>query len=142
MFGRKPLTEKEKEFRDSCYIIGMTNGWCSGEYAHQDGNFIVKEDRLNKNSFCLIDNLKTLKKFFRHGNWCLGQAVIFKNLCFIQQVNGGDEWLVIKEFENETRSFESISFERIITEGEPKEFEKLLKELLEAKTVKEYYGGI
>jgi hypothetical protein len=45
-----------------------------------------------------------------HGNWCLGQAFFRGDLCFIQQVGGGDEWLTIKQ----GTPFESISFGRII----------------------------
>jgi len=48
-----------------------------------------------------------------HGNWCLGQAFYLGNLCFIQQVGGGDEWLVIKE----NVAFESVSCERLIAAG-------------------------
>ena len=48
-----------------------------------------------------------------HGNWCLGQAFHVGDLCFIQQVGGGDEWLTIKE----GTAFESISFGRIIERG-------------------------
>jgi len=39
------------------------------------------------------------------GNWCNGQAFYYKNFCFINQVNGGDEWLVIRG----NIAFESIS---------------------------------
>ena len=118
----------------------MKNGWCSGRFELEDGNFITEEDRLNKNSFIVIEKQEQLKKFFEHSNWCLGQAVIFRNLCFIQQVNGGDEWLTIKKFKNETKDFESISFERIINEN-PKEFEKYIKKLENIESIKEYYGS-
>lgn len=141
IYGREPLTKEENTFKEQCYAIGMENGWCNGEFARQDGNFIFEEDRLNKNSFCVMDTLKKLKSFFRHGNWCLGQAVIYKNLCFIQQVNGGDEWLTIKKFDTGIKAFESISFERIIKEGKPKEFEDLINRLENSKSVKEYYGS-
>jgi len=40
-----------------------------------------------------------------HGNWCLGQSFFLGDLCFIQQVGGGDEWLVIKH----NVAFESAS---------------------------------
>jgi len=161
-FGRKLKTEKEKEFWAECYKIGMRNGWCNGEYERMDGNFITEEDRLNKDSVSVIDDLKTLRSFFIHGNWCLGQAIIYKNLCFIQQVNGGDEWLTMKKFsDGKVRSFESITMrptaksywdddedtKRILQfyldnkeRGRKKEyyvrqkyFEKLIKSLIKAK---------
>lgn len=31
------------------------------------------------------------------GNWCLGTAFYCENICLIQQVDGGDEWLVIRD---------------------------------------------
>ena len=111
-FGRKLKTVAEIKFWEEAYKIGMKNGWCSGEFAMQDGDFIAEEDRLNKKSVCAIDDIETLKAFFKQGNWCLGQAVIFKSLCFIQQINGGDEWLVIKCGEP-VFSFESWSCSRM-----------------------------
>jgi hypothetical protein len=48
-----------------------------------------------------------------HGNWCLGQAFFFGDLCFIQQVGGGDEWLVIKH----NVAFESASCGHMIAHG-------------------------
>jgi hypothetical protein len=115
MIGRPKLFKQEIAFWKKCYEIGMQNGWCSGKYAIADGDYIVEEDRLNKDSVCVIDTVRELIKFFKEGNWCLGQAVIHKNLCFIQQVNGGDEWLTMKEFSDGiVRSFESISFGRMI----------------------------
>ena len=45
-----------------------------------------------------------------HCSWNLGKAFHIGDLCFIQQVDGGDEWLTIKQ----DTPFESISFGRII----------------------------
>ena len=118
----------EKEFWERAYKLGMKNGWCSGRYAMEDGDFITEEDRLNKNSCSTIAKLESLYRFFKHGNWCLGDSIIYKNLCFIQQVNGGDEWLVIKNFLEGAVDFESISFERM----DYKEFRDLINRLLRA----------
>ena len=157
MIGRKPNTKEEKEFWKKAYKIGMGNGWCNGKFEKQDGNFIVKEDRLNNNSVCVIDDLQTLKEFFKMGNWCLGQAVIYKCLCFINQVNGGDEWLTMKLFEDgRVIDFESYTFRPSACDyqeefqqsylddkhrGKPKEyyknfFKRDIEELLNAKIVK------
>ena len=32
-----------------------------------------------------------------HMSYCLGQAFYVGNICLIQQVDGGDEWLVIRD---------------------------------------------
>jgi hypothetical protein len=63
---------------------------------------------------CVSD--EELLEKFTHGNWSLGQAFFRGDLCFVQQVDGGDEWLAIKQ----GVPFESISFGRIIAaEGRP-----------------------
>lgn len=130
---RNPESPEEKAFRVRAYEIGMKNGWCNGRYAMEDGNPIVENDRLNMNSFTVIESEEALKAFFAYGNWCLGQAVIFKDLCFIQQVNGGDEWLAIKNFDDGTLAFESMSWGRIIDIDSPKnEFEDLIARMLKA----------
>ena len=111
MFGRTLKTSTEKKFWEEAYKIGMKNGWCSGQYAMADGDFITEDDRLNKESVCVIDDIEKLREFFIHGNWCLGQAVIYKSICFINQINGGDEWLTMKRFKDgEVIDFESITF--------------------------------
>jgi hypothetical protein len=109
-FGRDPKTKAEKEFAALAYTEGMKNGWCSGRYARLDGDFITEEDCLNKNSICVIEDAQRLKEFFIAGNWCLGQGVIHKSLCFITQIDGGDEWLTMKRFKDKVYSFESITF--------------------------------
>jgi hypothetical protein len=48
-----------------------------------------------------------------HGNWCLGQAFFLGDLCFVQQVGGGDEWLVIKQ----GIAFESASCGHMLASG-------------------------
>lgn len=118
-----------EKFKERAYLIGMKNGWCSGKYDRANGGFTVEADRLNKNSFTVFTDLEKLKETFLNGNWCLGQAFIYKDLCFINQVNGGDEWLTIKNFKDEAINFESISFIPVIKSGE---FEELIKNLLKA----------
>jgi hypothetical protein len=64
-------------------------------------------------SFVACGDGAELKGRLAHGNWCLGQAFCLSNLCFIQQVGGGDEWLVIKE----NVAFESVSAGTMIEQG-------------------------
>jgi len=128
-----PLTFKtEFAFWEECYKIGMKNGWCSGEFARADGDFIDENDCLNKDSVFVIDTKRELIRYFKHGNWCLGSAVIFENLCFIQQDNGGDEYLTMKLFsDGVVRTFESISFGHMIEKKEDNMYE-YIKGLTEA----------
>jgi hypothetical protein len=54
-----------------------------------------------------------LQALFAQGNWCLGQGFYYNNLCFINQTEGGDDWLAIKE----DVAFTTINFEKMITQG-------------------------
>lgn len=137
MFGRKADGVNEEKLVKRCYYEGMKNDWANGRYDMEDGNFIVEEDRLNENSICFIDSVKELRKFFEYGNWCLGQGIIHKDMFFLQQVNGGDEWASHKIFEDRIEQWDSTSWGHII---EKREFTKYYKDFSKPKTKKEYYG--
>ena len=122
MFGRKAKNPEEERILERCYKKGMENGWASGRYSMQEGDYIAEEDRLNPGSICFIDIREELEQFFKYGNWCLGQGVIYKNLFFLNQVDGGDEWAAYRVKENEIFQFESISFIPIIKGNELEEF--------------------
>jgi len=92
--------------------IGKNNPWI--KYA--------SDPPFTRSSFYFCDCIEELKKNFKHGNWCLGQAFCLDNLCFIQQVNGGDEWLTIKE----DVAFESITMIPTIKRGK---FKELIEDL-------------
>lgn len=68
--------------------------------------------------FTQFDDVKELMEFFKHGNWSIRQGAVYKDLAFINQVNGGDEWWTLKKFDGEWINFESITFRRIIKDGE------------------------
>lgn len=53
-------------------------------------------------------NLAALEWFFIHGNWCLGSTILYGDLAFMNQVDGGDEWLVMRRG---GLVFESYSFQ-------------------------------
>ena len=58
-------------------------------------------------SFCICKDINDLAERILDGNWCLGQAYVLDDICFINQMNGGDEWLTIKG----NTSFESITMQ-------------------------------
>jgi len=125
---RKPQTEEEEKLLKRVYQEGLKNNWANGKYELADGNPIVEEDRLNKDSISFIDTLKDLKDFFKMGNWCLGQGIIYKHLFFLQQIDGGDEWATFYINDEEIKQFESVSFELIIKRREwTKDINALLK---------------
>lgn len=63
--------------------------------------------------FTRCGDAEGLKAGLAHGNWCLGSAFYLNTLCFIEQTNGDDEWLVIKE----NVAFESVSCGALIAGG-------------------------
>lgn len=74
------------------------------------------DPHFNARSFYECRDMAELIEKFRHGNWSLGSAFTLGDLCFIQQVGGGDEWLTIKE----DVAFDSWSCQWIIKNyGEP-----------------------
>jgi hypothetical protein len=83
--------------------IGRNNPWI--KYAC--------DPPFNEISFCECSSIDELAEKIGHGNWCLGAAFFYKNICFINQVDGGDEWLTIKD----DYAFESFTFSRIIKDG-------------------------
>jgi hypothetical protein len=137
---RKPTTNAERELWNKAYQIGMRNPWASGNAAISEGNFITENDRLNKDSIAVVDNLENLRQIFLTGNWQLGSSWMYKNLVFINQIDGGDEWLTIKRWPNgEVTAFESITMNGFAKNST--RFKKLIETLLKAKSKKEYYGA-
>ena len=109
--------------------LARKNYWISGQDAIDAGDpCAAYEHMLTERSFSVIDDIDALREDFIDGNWSLNQAFIHKCLCFINQVNGGDEWLTIKELDNGNLiAFESVSFIPIIKNGEYYEYmERLL----------------
>jgi hypothetical protein len=91
----KELGAENKEWIPTWLEIGKNNHWISR----------AVDPVFDEDSFSECKTIEYLIQKFIHGNWSLGQAFYYKNLCFINQVNGGDEWLVIKE----DLAFESAS---------------------------------
>ncbi len=130
---RKPKNEFEIKFWDEAYKLGMKNPWASGRADLEDGNPIVEEDRLNRNSCKVAESFEELLEYFRSGNHCLGDAVMYNRLVFINQLNGGSEWRVYKWFNDDVvRDFESISMKEIIDREGVEEFRKTIEELVAA----------
>jgi len=94
--------------------IGKKNPWIMNA---SDPEFTLR-------SFSECKTIEEIKQQFEHGNWCSGQAFYYQDLCFINQVDGGDEWLTIKD----DLAFESITFIPMIERNEfYNYFNRLLK---------------
>jgi len=90
------MTTKQKKI-NKWIEIGRNNYWIQE----------VEDPAFNEESFYQCSNLEELQKKLNHGNWSLGQAFHLDDICFIQQINGGNEWLVIRG----EIAFESISYQ-------------------------------
>lgn len=51
--------------------------------------------------------MEELRGFFAHGNWALRQGIVYEDLAFVQQVDGGDEWWTLKRTDSGWLAFES-----------------------------------
>lgn len=98
------------------------NHWlCHGGYDFADG-YLLESDY--PYVFCLAQSLEELRAFFAHGNWAVRQGIVYHDLVFINQVNGGDEWWTARRFGDHWTAFESITFHRMI---ESDEFDSLIQ---------------
>ena len=100
---------------DTWEKIGKQNHWIRKAY---DPPFTKK--MLEK-----CDSMEALQERLSRRCWCLGQGFYYQNLCFINQMEGGDEWLTIKD----DYAFESITFADFIKRGV---FPVLIERLLRA----------
>ena len=79
----------------------------------------------NELSFKICRDVHDLTDRILQGNWGLGSAFVLDDICFINQVNGGDEWLTIK---GKTK-FESITMQTWVETPEQAQ-ERLLDPLM------------
>jgi hypothetical protein len=91
------LTAEQRDILAAWLAIGRQNPWIARAV---DPPFTVL-------SFHFCRDVRELAERLLHGNWCLGQAFALGEICFINQVNGGDEWLTIKG----RTPFESITMQ-------------------------------
>lgn len=98
------LSAEQRELLSRWMRIGQKNPWIAEAY---DPPFTVL-------SFEFCRDVRHITERLLQGNWCLGQAFALENICFINQIDGGDEWLTIKD----GLSFESITMRRRGEEAE------------------------
>lgn len=106
---------KRQEFMDSLLpemqeriktwlAIGKENPWIKRAW----------DPPFDELSFYICTDVNDLADRILEGNHCLGSAFVIDDICFINQVTGGDEWLTIK---GET-AFESITMQAFREEME------------------------
>lgn len=96
----------------------------------------AEDPRFTDKSFSECLSFEDLADMILRGNWCLGQAFYCGDICLINQVNGGDEWLVIKGY----TSFESFTCEALGRERLLKAFHDI-KEATEEQCRALEYGN-
>lgn len=111
MYFRPVDTQTEETLIEKC----QQNGWLMrGGYDWQDDPYLEEYPY----EFCAADDLDELRDFFAHGNWAIRQGVAYKDLAFVQQVNGGDEWWTLKQVDDGWMSFENITFGGMVKDPE------------------------
>ncbi|MDR0530885.1 MAG: DUF4314 domain-containing protein [Oscillospiraceae bacterium] len=85
-----------------------------------------------------IDDPETLAEHFEHGNWDIRTGFLYGGLAFVQQVNGGDEWLALRQSQpGQWESFESISFGHILLSAGEDELLEYVSDIVEEHGVLE-----
>lgn len=91
------------------------NGWLRrGGYPWQDDPYLEEYPY----DFVKADSVEELRGFFSRGNWALRQGVVYEDLAFVQQIDGGDEWWTLKRTDDGWLAFESCSFDLAVKEPE------------------------
>ncbi|MFE6729103.1 hypothetical protein [Streptomyces californicus] len=107
------------KLREQWFKIGIENPWISS----------ADDPAFTRNSFVGCFSVEELEQNIGHGNWAIGTAFYYRDLRFINQVEGGDEWLTIRH----GIAFESMTLEPSIEEGN---FARLIRGLLTAPKTK------
>lgn len=117
------------------FVLCQGNPWLKvGGVDFKDG-LICEHDAIL--ALYEYETLEDVKAFFEHGNWSIRAAVKYKDLIFVNQVNGGDEWLTIKIVDGELYEFESVSWGHMLArpKDDPYTFDQFMTRCLAAKLV-------
>ena len=104
MDGFERITGRE---HDGLVEKCQENGWLKvGGFDWQDDPFLEEYPY----EFSRTESLDRLREALGSGNWAIRQGFCYRDLAFIQQVNGGDEWWTLKRDGDAWTGFESWSF--------------------------------
>lgn len=109
------VPQLDDTLREQWYQLGAKNPWIRP----------ADDPPFTRTSFIGCYSIEELEEQLGFGNWSLGTAFYYHDLCFINQIDGGDEWLTIRH----GIAFESITFRSYIENGE---FASLITRLLTA----------
>ena len=92
------------------------NPWIKvGGYEFEPNGFCCEHDY--EYGLTRFDDIDMLRAFFEHGNWSIRQGVQYRDLIFVQQCNGGDEWWTLKVIDDKLVAFESITMRLVVERG-------------------------
>jgi hypothetical protein len=77
--------------------IAQRNIWIRQRGSGDVNDMCAFEPPLKEQDFYQCHSITELYDYLTQGNWILGQPFYYRNLCFINQINAGDEWLVIRD---------------------------------------------
>lgn len=109
------IPDLDEELLERWYQLGMQNRWIKE----------ADDPAFTRGSFVGCYSVDELAEAIGHGNWTVGTAFYYRDLCFINQVEGGDEWLTIRH----GIAFESMTLGPSIENGR---FAPLVQRLLTA----------
>ena len=134
MDGFERITGRE---HDGLVEKCQENGWLKvGGFDWQDDPFLEEYPY----EFSRTDSVDRLREALGSGNWAIRQGFCYRDLAFIQQVNGGDEWWTLKRDGDAWTGFESWSFGAIAQE--PERFERAMRDDGRGHHVEVLPGGV
>lgn len=109
------VPELDDDLREAWFRAGQTNRWIRA----------ANDPPFTRDSFVGCYSIEELAERLAAGMWCVGTAFYYRDLCLIQQVDGGDEWLTIRH----RVPFESLTVGPLIEAGR---FTELVRRFLAA----------
>ena len=104
----------DASIRESLAAKCQENGWLrAGGYAWQDDPYLEDYPYDIREA----SSMEELRSFFRHGNWAIRQGVVYRDLAFVQQVDGGDEWWTLKKIGDGGEPGDWLAFENCSFDG-------------------------
>lgn len=108
--SRKHICRLSKRENASLINACLENAWLSDE------DFDLSDYHFD---FIKCHRKLDLMNYMSQGNWALRQGFVYNDIAFVQQVNGGDEYLtLIKKNDEKWIAFDSVSVEKSIEMNE------------------------
>jgi hypothetical protein len=115
------MTPVDDETASALTAKCQENGWLRiGGFDWQDDPFMEEYPY----EFASLGSIEELREFALNGNWAIRQGVVYGDLAFIQQVNGGDEFWTLKRNGDSWVGFESVSLGHMAKDGA--DFERVI----------------